>query len=114
MSASDLRTALQFGGSGRFNDRNGSGRFGMGLPNSSLSQARRLEVFTWQKHKQVLCCHLDADEIAQGKMSKVPAHSVAAHDPLFSVPDGTRAVAKQFGTELHYELVQSLRAFALP
>src|SRR5689334_10152361 len=34
-----LRTALQFGGTSRFNDRTGQGRFGMGLPNSSLSQA---------------------------------------------------------------------------
>ena len=29
-----LRHALQFGGSSRFNDRKGIGRYGMGLPNS--------------------------------------------------------------------------------
>ena len=32
-----LRTALRFGGTTRFNDRTGLGRYGMGLPNSSLS-----------------------------------------------------------------------------
>ena len=35
-----LRQAMRFGGSSRFNDRSGIGRYGMGLPNSSLSQAR--------------------------------------------------------------------------
>ena len=40
MDAQTLRTALRFGGSSRFNDRDGLGRYGMGLPNSSLSQAR--------------------------------------------------------------------------
>src|SRR5215470_7760664 len=36
-----LQLALQFGGSTRFNSRKGTGRYGMGLPNSSLSSARR-------------------------------------------------------------------------
>src|SRR5216683_5323372 len=43
-----LRQALRFGGSTRFGDRTGLGRYGMGLPNASLSQARRVSVFTWQ------------------------------------------------------------------
>ena len=46
MKPSVLRTALQFGGSTRFNSRMDTGRFGMGLPNSSLSQAKRVEVVT--------------------------------------------------------------------
>src|SRR5258708_2959488 len=43
-----LRQALRFGGSSRFGDRSGLGRYGMGLPNASLSQARRVMVYTWQ------------------------------------------------------------------
>src|SRR5258708_22624916 len=43
-----LRQALRFGGSTRFGDRSGLGRYGMGLPNASLSQARRVTVYTWQ------------------------------------------------------------------
>src|SRR5262245_34093538 len=42
MDTATLRRALQFGGSMRFGDRNGLGRFGMGLPNASVSQARRV------------------------------------------------------------------------
>jgi len=37
MNAVELRRALQFGNGGRLNDRSGMGRFGMGLPNSSIS-----------------------------------------------------------------------------
>lgn len=68
MSPSVLRNALRFGGTTRFNDRSGMGRFGMGLPNSAASQCRRLEVYTWQKREEVYFCYLDIDEIATGKM----------------------------------------------
>lgn len=67
-----LRQALRFGGSSRFNNREGLGRYGMGLPNSSLSQARRVTVFSWQSPGQVYQSYLDVDEIADGKMAEVP------------------------------------------
>ena len=72
MSKHSLRQALRFGGSSRFNDREGLGRYGMGLPNSSLSQARRLEVFTWRRLGSALWSYLDVDEIADGKLSHIP------------------------------------------
>src|SRR6266849_940674 len=43
MTPETMRVALQFGGSTRFNSRTGVGRYGMGLPNSSVSQARRVD-----------------------------------------------------------------------
>ena len=67
-----LRQALRFGGSSRFNDREGLGRYGMGLPNSSLSQARRLEVFTWRRPGSALWSYLDVDEIADGELTHIP------------------------------------------
>lgn len=76
MDAATLRTALRFGGSTRFNDREGLGRYGMGLPNSSLSQAQRVTVHTWNsKAEQVLTCYLDLEEIASGTMTEVPRPS---------------------------------------
>lgn len=51
MDAQTLRTALRFGGSTRFNDRDGLGRYGMGLPNSSLSQAKRVTVHSWNSKR---------------------------------------------------------------
>ncbi len=68
-----LRHALRFGGSTRFNDRRGLGRYGMGLPNSSVSQARRVTVYTWQSDSPVYKSYLDVDEIASGTVTNVPA-----------------------------------------
>ena len=45
MTKKQLDNALLFGGSNKYNKRSSLGRFGMGLPNSSLSQARRVEVY---------------------------------------------------------------------
>ena len=72
MSPDVLRTALRFGGTTRFDDRTGMGRFGMGLPNSSVSQSRRLEVYTWQRGGHIYYSYLDIDEIVGGKMLVVP------------------------------------------
>ncbi len=77
MDQHTLRTALRFGGSTRFNRRDGLGRYGMGLPNSSFSQAQRLTVHTWRsRNGPVLCSYLDLDEIASGELSTVPVPRV--------------------------------------
>ena len=72
MNSATLQQALRFGGTTRFNDRLGLGRYGMGLPNSSLSQARRLDVHTWRSNRQAFTSFLDVDEIARGKIISVP------------------------------------------
>ena len=73
MDAVTMRMALRFGGSTRFNDREGLGRYGMGLPNSSLSQAKRVTVHSWgSPDGQVLESYLDIDEIASGRVTEVP------------------------------------------
>lgn len=88
-----LRQALRFGGSTRFGDRNGLGRYGMGLPNASLSQARRVTVYTWQlldSHssrsksvpEHVYMSYLDVDEIARREMVEVPRPQVVKNPPV--------------------------------
>lgn len=72
MEPAVLQTALQFGGTTRFNSRSDSGRFGMGLTNSSISQTRRVEVITWQNPKRVCRSYLDVDEIASGSLKSIP------------------------------------------
>ena len=81
-----LRQALRFGGSTRFGERSGLGRYGMGLPNASLSQARRVTVYTWQgmtsqargnarTHRRtcrVFMSYLDVDQIVRGEIEEVP------------------------------------------
>ena len=66
MSEAELRAALRFGGSSRFGDRSGLGRFGMGLPTSSLSQARRVEVYSWQGGRAPTMLTLDLDRFLSG------------------------------------------------
>ncbi len=75
MDKRTLRQALRFGGTSRFNDRTGLGRYGMGLPNSSLSQARRVDVYSWQRPGRVLWTYLDVDEIARGTCTEIPEPS---------------------------------------
>jgi hypothetical protein len=73
MDAPELREALRFGGSSRFGSREGLGRFGMGLPNASLSQARRVEVYTWQKEGATpIYSYIDVDEISAGAQTRIP------------------------------------------
>ena len=89
MDPSTLREALRFGGSTRFGDRRGLGRYGMGLPNASLSQARRITVFTWQsieggrRHDglRVYSSYLDVDEIVRCVMTEVPEPRVVKPVP---------------------------------
>ena len=72
MSEATLRHALQFGGSSRHGDRSGIGRYGMGLPNSSFSQARRVTVYSWRRQAPVLRTYLDLDSIIGGRQKSIP------------------------------------------
>lgn len=78
-----LRQALRFGGSSRFNDRSSLGRYGMGLPNASLSQAQRVEVYTWSSSARPWRVHLDLHEIAAGRSAQVPEPRRAALPKAF-------------------------------
>ena len=72
MPPQTLHLALQFGGSTRFDSRTGTGRYGMGLPSSSVSQARRVDVFTWARPGMVWHSYLDVDEVASGGLDGIP------------------------------------------
>ena len=74
MDAATLRMALQFGNGTRRNDRSGIGRFGLGLPNASISQASRVDVWTWRNGtRNALWTYLDLDEIDAGAITMVPS-----------------------------------------
>jgi len=74
MNAVMLRQALAFGRGAHLKpaDQKGMGKFGMGLPNSSISQCRRVEVWSWQQDGPVLFSYLDIDEIQKGDLVDVP------------------------------------------
>lgn len=80
MPPETLRLALQFGNGTHLTERKGIGRFGMGLPNSSISQCRRVEVWTWESGPDnAMYTYLDVDEIEIGKLLTVP---LPKHSPL--------------------------------
>lgn len=66
--------AVSFGGSDRYDDRSGMGRFGMGLPQASVSQCMRTDVWTWQESdpRSAATVRIDLEEIKQG-IDEVPA-----------------------------------------
>ena len=66
MSKAELELCLRFGGSSRFDSRQSFGRFGMGLPAASLSQARRIEVTAWRNSGYERTVALDVDAIVAG------------------------------------------------
>ncbi|MDI1240045.1 MAG: ATP-binding protein [Polaromonas sp.] len=73
MNTSLLRKALQFGNGSRLDkaQQKGIGKFGMGLPNSSISQCKRVDVWSWQQGS-VHHAYLDVQEIQDGMMTEVP------------------------------------------
>ena len=73
MTSDILELALQFGNGTHLKDRSGIGRFGMGLPNSSISQCRRVEVWTWQHGPDnAFYTYLDVDEIETRLLYTLP------------------------------------------
>lgn len=74
MTPVELRTALQFGNGSHLEDRRGIGRFGMGLPNSTVSQCRRADVWTWRTGTaNAYHSYLDLGMIESDDLVDVPA-----------------------------------------
>ena len=67
MDKRTLIEALRFGGGTRHYSNRGIGKYGMGLPTSSMSQCKRVDVWTWQ-HGVDSAWHssIDADVIEGG------------------------------------------------
>ena len=69
-----LRMALQFGNGTHLNDRSGIGRFGMGLPSASISQCRKVEVWSWQDGpERAYYSYIDLAAVEDRTMREVPA-----------------------------------------
>jgi len=98
MDAETLRRALRFGDSSRFDDRSGLGRFGMGLPNASVSQCRRVEVYSWRRGSKPVHTYIDVDQVARGDLEEVPepreAVIPAPYAHMATAPSGTLIVWK--------------------
>lgn len=67
-----MHLALEFGGSKHREDEKGMGKFGMGLPNSSVSQCRLTEVWSWTHPNEILYTYLDIDKIKNKEIESIP------------------------------------------
>ena len=94
MTSEVLQMALQFGNGTHLNSENqkGIGKFGMGLPSSSISQAKTVEVWTWQDGiESAIYSFLDIDKIIGQEMNTVPT-------PIKkTIPEIWRIAGKAFG-----------------
>lgn len=78
MDIETLRVAMQFGGGTHRKDTGGMGKFGMGLPNSSISQCKRVDVWSWQAGGEPHHTYLDVDEMKSGSLEEVPMPTAKA------------------------------------
>jgi len=99
MNAEVLSKALAFGnGTNTGKTRHeGIGKFGMGLPNSSISCGRRVDVWTWQKG-HVLHSYLDIDEIKSKGTETVPTPKEDKIPAHWAKRIGEEIINKQHGT----------------
>ncbi|PLW66922.1 ATP-binding protein, partial [Pseudohalioglobus lutimaris] len=72
MDSETLHLALEFGASVNRKDSQGIGKFGMGLPNSSISQCKHVDVWSWTEPGEYKYTYLDIDEIKSGDLESIP------------------------------------------
>jgi hypothetical protein len=94
MDSATLQISLQFG-NGRYLERvnhTGIGRFGMGLPASSVSQCKRVDVWSWQNGiETAVHTFLDLDKIKCKEQIVIPAPKIN------SIPAIWKEVSDNFG-----------------
>ena len=74
MDLDTLRIALRFGDGTRLDEskQKGMGKFGFGLPNASISQAKMIEVWSWQKGSDnAIYTYLDINKIIGGEQTSI-------------------------------------------
>lgn len=72
MNEETLRSCLTIGYTTNHNKKNTMGRFGVGLPQASLSVCNRVEVYSWQNGiENCKSVHLDVEEIKQHNQNEI-------------------------------------------
>ncbi|MEQ9552612.1 MAG: ATP-binding protein [Coleofasciculus sp. G3-WIS-01] len=80
-----LPSTLKLGFSTRYNQRNGLGRFGVGMKLAAISQARRIDIYTKPLgSKEYYHAYLDLDEVSQGIQTLIKIEVVEGYPPEYS------------------------------
>jgi len=71
MSPAVLKVATSFGGSTTFGNRNGIGRFGMGMKTAALSMSPIMDLYSWQEPGAIYNLTLDVDAIGKDRRNLI-------------------------------------------
>ncbi len=88
-----LPSTLKLGFSTRYNQRNGLGRFGVGMKLAAISQARRVDIYTKPLGSNgYYHAYLDLDEVSQGSQTLIQSEIVdellSEHTDFMKYPQG--------------------------
>lgn len=112
---SDIRLvqALQFGGRGESNRIQRIGKYGMGLPTASVSQCKRVDVWTWQSDiNSPSHCYINVGAIELGNQREIPEpDSMPIPEEWLSVASPEARSGKS-GTLVVWSTIDRIRAQA--
>lgn len=77
-----LKVAMSFGGSMVYENRNGIGRYGMGMKAAALNIGRVLDVYSWQELGAIYNMTLDVDEISGNRSNLIEQSDPVLCDDL--------------------------------
>ena len=80
-----LHKCLKLGHSSRYNDRNGIGRFGVGMTLGAIHECRRIEVYSKVENNNWLYTYIDLDEIKDGSLEYIP-------EPVEKLPSSDKTI----------------------
>jgi hypothetical protein len=94
------RFALSWGGGTHFDDPNFIGKFGFGLPNASINQTKKIEVYTrTSKKEQITKAFLNLDDFKTFDQQSVPPPVQA------DLPDSVKKYLKKSGWDFDHGTV---------
>jgi hypothetical protein len=96
MSQNVLKVAMAFGGSLRFDNRGGMGRYGMGMKAAALNMTRSVDVYSWQEPGAFYSMTLDVDEIGKDRKDMIALPDPQLTDALPT--EITTVLTKHLGT----------------
>lgn len=83
MAPNVLKVACSFGGSMNYDNRNGIGRYGMGMKTAALSMSPVMDLYSWQEPRAIYNMTLDVEEIGKERSNLVELPEPA----LVDLPD---------------------------
>ena len=100
MSDETLVQALRFGGRQSPQSIRPIGKYGMGLPTASVSQCRKVDVWTWQESvDQKSHSYIDLEAIEKGEQCQIPEPDDK------SIPEWLRSVSQEVLDQNHGTIV---------